>query len=167
MGRVLKNDKKSAQTRNRVQRYRFSKNQLVKQQKTITATMNNTIPHEESETIYPAETKLRIWAIKHNITRRALSDLLKILISIGLNWLPSDGRTLLETPQNIELKNVANGKLWYNGIQNNFRQLFKTLDNDLKLELNFNFDGLPLHASTKHEFWPILANIQSNFIEFY
>lgn len=56
-------------------------------------------------------TKLRKWAVKNNITRNALTELLKILISFGLTWLPSDSRTLLETPQSTQLVNVANGEL--------------------------------------------------------
>lgn len=27
------------------------------------------------------------------------------------------------------------------------------------IHLNFNFDGLPIHKSSKQEFWPILCNI--------
>lgn len=163
MGRALKSDKKSVLARNRVRRYRSSQSNLVNQERIIQHRSNAELPNEnENEKIYPAEIKLRIWALKHNVTRDALTDLLKILISIGLNWLPSDGRTLLETPQNIEIKEIANGKLWYHGIQNNLQQIFKTLDRNIRLDLNFNFDGLPLHGSTKREFRPILANIHGN-----
>lgn len=109
----------------------------------------------------PVDMKFRLWAIKHNITRIAMSELLKILISIGLNYLPTDPRTLLETPQNIELKDLANGKVWYCGIANNLRRIFSTLNESINVSLNFNIDGIPLFNSAKHEFWPILANIHS------
>lgn len=106
-------------------------------------------------------TKLRVWAVKHNITRNALTELLKILISFGLTWLPSDSRTLLQTPRFTQLVNVANGQQWYNGIEKNIRQIFWEAKKDLQLVLNFNIDGLPIFDSAKKEFWPILGNIHS------
>lgn len=109
----------------------------------------------------PASHKLRSWAITHNITRNALSDLLKILISLGFSWLPSDARTLLETPRHTEIVNIANGQLWYNGIEQSLRRIFAKTNRDLKLILNFNVDGIPLFDSAKKEFWPILANFHS------
>lgn len=99
--------------------------------------------------------------LQHNITRNALCDLLKILISFGLTWLPSDARTLLETPRNVEIIDAANGKLWYSGLENNLRKIFRTLSNDIELILNFNVDGIPLYNSAKKEFWPILTNAHS------
>lgn len=107
----------------------------------------------------PTNMTIRLWALKHNITRNALTELLKILISIGLTWLPSDARTLLETPQNNQLEDLANGKFWYNGIQTNLRRIFRTLSTNINILLNFNIDGIPLFNSAKHEFWPILANV--------
>lgn len=161
MGRVLKINRRSVQTRIRVQRHRA----LRKQQRLNQNRIDN-VPQNEGETttVHSGEVKLRMWALKHNITRDAVCDLLKILISIGLNWLPADGRTLLETPKKIELKDSANGKLWFNGVRSNICQIFKTLNRDLRLKLNFNVDGLSPHKSNKHEFWPILANIHGNSI---
>lgn len=43
--------------------------------------------------------KIRNWAIMHNITTRALRELLLILITFGLVTLPKDPRTLLQTPK--------------------------------------------------------------------
>lgn len=114
----------------------------------------------------PASNKLRKWAIDHNITRNALSELLKILITFGLTWLPNDARTLLETPQKTKVVKVANGEMWYNGIEKNIRQIFEYLDRDLELALNFNFDGIPLFKSARKEFWPILANFHSKLLKF-
>lgn len=37
---------------------------------------------------------LRMWVLNHNIPRRAVNDLLKILKGIGLRWLCNDSRTL-------------------------------------------------------------------------
>lgn len=105
------------------------------------------------------EEKLRMWSHKHNITKMALNDLLHVLISFGLTMLPKDSRTLMLTPRNLEINDVANGKLWYNGVENNIRRLFHSLEEDLTLFLNFNIDGIPLFDSSRTEFWPILANV--------
>lgn len=61
--------------------------------------------------------RIRHWALKYNISKRAVSELLKILISLGMVWLPEDSRTLLSTPRHIELSNLTNGKLWCDAIQ--------------------------------------------------
>lgn len=151
------NRKKEA-TNSRVRRYRAISTSLANQKAKIENRVNNhsslnNVENNKSKEEISTEMKIRSWAIKHNITRNALCDLLKIL------WLPSDARTLLETPQRIETKNVANGQMWYSGIKSNLSRILKTIDHSLKLELNFNVDGLPLFKSAKHEFWPILANL--------
>lgn len=151
-----------ANQRDRVRR--GIKSNLLEQERRIQNGLHNTKQNlEKSPDIEPASIKLRLWALKHNITRNALSDLLTILISFGMNWLPSDPRTLLETPQHITSVKLANGQLWYKGIEQNLRIIFSKLDRNLELQLNFNVDGIPLFNSAKKEFWPILANIHSEF----
>lgn len=110
------------------------------------------------------EERLRLWSHKHNITRMAMNDLLHILIFFGFSMLPKDARTLMLTPRNIEVNEVANGRLWFNGVEHNIRRIFRTLQEDLTLFLNFNIDGIPLFNSSKTEFWPILGNIHGKTI---
>lgn len=57
--------------------------------------------------------RLRRWAIKFNISKNAVTDLLKLLIAAGFTELPGDSRTLFETPRTVEMKPLTNGKLWY------------------------------------------------------
>lgn len=63
--------------------------------------------------ISPA-TQLAQWAIKHNISNVATSDLLKILNKSYDSMLPIDARTLLKTDvsniNNIPLRDVMPGK---------------------------------------------------------
>lgn len=73
MGRVLKSDKKSAQTRDRVRRYRALKKAQNQHQQGLNRS-DNISQNNNNETVYPAEIKLRMWALKHNITRNALCD---------------------------------------------------------------------------------------------
>lgn len=162
---VRANANKLRQPNNRMHRSRRISNSLRNQEIVIRERVQNSNlhhPQNAAEDPQPStEMKLRLWAVKHNITRIAMSELLKILISIGLTYLPHDPRTLLETPQNIQLHDRANGKVWYCGIENNLRRIFHTLNEDLNVLLNFNIDGIPLFNTAKHEFWPILANIYS------
>lgn len=102
---------------------------------------------------------LREWAIEYGVTRRALSALLKILISAGLWYLPSDSRTLLKTPRTVSVIDIGGGKYWYDGIKKNIERLFVGIKENITIKLSFNVDGLPLFKSSKITFWPILAHI--------
>lgn len=104
--------------------------------------------------------KLKRWAVNHHITRAATSDLLKILNSGGLTFLPRDSRTLLNTPTNIQITTLSNGKMWYNGIEKCLRTTFATIDRNFSVTLDFNFDGLPISNSSNMQFWPILFSIR-------
>lgn len=105
--------------------------------------------------------KLRYWAINHNVTRRSVTELLKILKDIGLSWLATDSRTLCKTPRTTDIRAVAGGQYWYNSIENNLRLICSNIKSDTTLKLNFNVDGIPLMKSSATQFWPILANIHS------
>lgn len=107
--------------------------------------------------------KLRSWVSIHNISQRAVNHLLQILISVGFDLLPKDCRTLMNTPQNMHIRDVANGKYWFRGLLNGIKSVFRNITSDLKLQLNFNIDGLPIFNSSPTAFWPILADIHSNF----
>lgn len=43
--------------------------------------------------------------------------------------------------------------------------IFGNLKSNLRLSLCFNMDGLPIFTNSKHEFWPILANIYGIYFE--
>lgn len=117
---------------------------------------NNCVERHRNETV-PA--LLRQWAIEFGITRRALSALLKILISAGLWYLASDSRTLLKTPRTVPIVDMCGGKYWYGGLRKNIERLFSGIKQNLSINLSFNVDGLPLFKSGKTNFWPILAHI--------
>lgn len=60
-------------------------------------------PEPEKDKAVNIEEKLRIWKIKHNVTRNAMNDLLRILVLFGLTSLPLDCRTIMKTPENLEI----------------------------------------------------------------
>lgn len=105
--------------------------------------------------------KLRAWSIEYNIARRALNDLLKLLVSFGLD-LPIDSRTLMQTPKSVNISDVANGKFWFNGLECNLRRILNKVNRDMNISLNINIDGLPLFNSSKIQMWPILINLNGD-----
>lgn len=112
------------------------------------------------------KTNLISWALQHNIPRRSVNDLLRILKDIGLNWLCLDSRTLLKTPRFTNINDIAGGQFWYNGIETNLRLNFSNIQSNVTAQLNINVDGVPLMKSSATQFWPIMANVHSMFIAF-
>lgn len=105
---------------------------------------------------------LKRWALSHRVTHRAVNDLLEILTDIGVKHLPKDSRTFLRTPQGTAIsKPMGKGQYWHYGLKNCLSNQFSDLNQSLEVQLTFNVDGLPLHRSSKKEFWPILCNIHN------
>lgn len=99
------------------------------------------------------------WSIENKITHTALTQLLKYLkANPKLDDLPSDARTLLQTPRRAVVTCMGNGQFIYIGLKLSLEKCLnkKEVQN---LELSFNIDGLPIHKSTKLSFWPILCKI--------
>lgn len=109
--------------------------------------------------------KIICWSVKHSITKRAVNDLLSILIFYGFSFLPKDSRTLMKTPVHIDIQQLSKGQMWYDGIQKNLLLIFnKIRSSDVSLRqtihLDFNFDGVELFNSSKKCFWPIISSIR-------
>lgn len=109
-------------------------------------------------------TKIKSWASNHTITHMAIGDLMKVLNEeiVNIN-LPIDGRTVMETPRQVNIVNdsALGGSYWHYGLQT---ALYNALVNEnttngMTVNLTINIDGLPLYKSSKMEFWPILVSI--------
>jgi len=99
------------------------------------------------------------WALRHKITHKALSDLLKCLrVYPAMKDLPKDARTLLKTPTSTEVKNIKGGIYHHFGIENEVKTLIETEPN-LPSELLSvaGIDGLPLTDNPSSQLWPILG----------
>lgn len=156
----MNSSKKIDGNRRRVAYFRAVNSTLINMQD------NQSEKNENNEQKTPSfQENLKHWAIKYNINSNALSGLLRILIAAGFSCLPSDSRSFLGTPRHVEIKEISNGKLWYNGIANNLKLIFSKLSRDMVIQINFNIDGLPLFNSSKIQFWPILAAIYGIFIQ--
>lgn len=137
-------------------------NELININKTERKTCSNTQDITPSTIIVPnRRDDLRKWVLNHNIARRSVNDLLKILKGFGLNGLTMDSRTLCRTPRFTNIVSLGGGEYWYNGIGTNIRLLFADIQSNATLEININVDGVPLMNSSLTQFWPILGNIHS------
>lgn len=182
MPKTLKSTKKAIQTRNRVQLLRgirsimtqnsVSQLNVNKLKQTMKNNESASVSNEHtsssnhclSDRLSNLSSKLRTWAIEKNINKRAITALLKILRSFGLTSLPEDSRTLLETPRKVDIVELAGGKYWHNGLKNCMTQVFGQLSSNMCVEININFDGLPLFKSSPLNLWPILANVHGTFL---
>jgi len=123
----------------------FEETCIVEKQFSDSETVKNNLQH-----------KLKYWALAHNITLSALDDLLSILKLFHPD-IPSFGRSLLHTPKITKSIHLHNGKFTYFGICNQLNFLLQKELCTKIIELDFNFDGLPLFKSTKMNVWPILC----------
>lgn len=115
MAKIQKNTLKAKQNRNRVNLHRAWKSIYISDQRNSSVNQHSNSNQQDNRTDIRGphlQESLRRWALNFNISKRAVNDLLKILISFGMSSLPSDSRSLLSTPRSIKLKSLTNGKIW-------------------------------------------------------
>lgn len=162
-----KNKSKTSTVRNRF--YRDVKKQLHERREKVNRILNGQINlNSTNSTLNESELStqqqsfkvgLVQWINEHRIAKRAVNDLLHILNSAGISDLPKDYRTLLNTPINVQITDVAGGRMWYNGLSHSLQKCLFNIDKNTEILLNFNIDGLPLYKSSKQNFYPILTSI--------
>lgn len=174
MAVIKRFDQKAANNRARVKKHRhFKKMKSIhetyirdqiypKEDVSVYGMVDLALNNSSTETDIASDTaeRLRYWTVQHRITKKALNDLLVILILAGLTYLPKDGRTLMGTPKNVPIRVLTKGKLWYNGLKNCLNRTLAHISQKMTITLNFNFDGLPIAKSSNMQFWPILSNIR-------
>lgn len=125
-------------------------------------TYPTTDPNYVASNIMNSVDALRRWAIQFNVTHQALKGILSLIKQhYGDAQLPNDPRTLLKTSHNTKqlIKLIQGGQYWHQGLEVCLRNCFKNLAEDLTIQININIDGIPIHKSSKFQFWPILFNI--------
>ena len=103
---------------------------------------------------------LASWQATSNVSMNAVTALLHILRRHGIQDLPLDARTLMQTPVNVQLRSIRGGLYYHFGIAVTMRQALKglhVLDGDV-IKLIVNIDGLPVGKSTPAQVWPILVS---------
>ena len=106
--------------------------------------------------------ELSHWAIKHQVTATAVTDLLGLLRS-HFPHLPRDARSLLNTPRNLEIMNICGGSYYHFGLREGLLSVFESHsmpDHMDCVRMQVNIDGLPLFKSSGAQFWPILCMIE-------
>lgn len=118
------------------------------------------ICQQSTKTTLDLRDQLKDWSVVFNITQRALSANLKIFKSLGHD-LPSDARTLLNTPRKSKVFQCEDGTYYYAGIFRNLEIMMSKLNFDIgdTFYIDFNIDGLPLSRSSRSDLWPILGRI--------
>ena len=112
--------------------------------------------------------KLRYWVVDAGIPFCHVNELLQILRP-HFPDLPKDARTLVSTPKQYNLQDVAGGTYHHFGLGNGIldrlssNQELVSLDN---LRIKVNIDGVPLIKSTSDQFWPILGLIENDNLPF-
>lgn len=103
---------------------------------------------------------LRVWANDFRITQTATTALLKILRENGFSSLPSDVRTLVQTPKHRDLVSVPPGQYCHIGLKKALEFYKRHYANAANvLTVDFNIDGVPISNSSQSHFWLILAGI--------
>ena len=130
--------------------------------------MNNTVmsSDEELDNEDPAESlrdDLVTWINSDAIKHCHVDNLLKILRNHGHD-LPATARTLLKTPQNINIGNKSGMEYIFLGVKDQLVKNFALYPDQVRrtietLHISLNIDGLPLFKSSKKTLWPILCSI--------
>lgn len=105
---------------------------------------------------------LRKWHIENNCTSKATNQLLKFLKANGFPHLPSDTRSLVQTPISRDVIPMSQGQYIHFGLRQGLANMLDGSDLDElpdELELDFNVDGVPIYKSSKNTFWPILSRV--------
>ncbi|KYN21546.1 hypothetical protein ALC57_06079 [Trachymyrmex cornetzi] len=109
---------------------------------------------------------IRLWAIENYVSHSAINSLLKILIKYGHN-VPTDARTVLQTPKQVEIIEMTPGKYYHaglaEGLKKSIRKHYCRITCPSQIHINVGIDGLPLTKSSGSQFWPILASIVADF----
>lgn len=125
---------------------------------------NYSSDHDNNKSIL---TNIKNWAVQHNISHLALSNLLKVLKTNHncFHYFPNDSRTLLKTnvsKQPLQIQAINPGTFYYFGVVNGIKSCIgKNNFPDDTIKLHLGIDGLPLTKSTNSQFWPILCCIRN------
>ena len=103
------------------------------------------------------------WAVKHNISQAALSDLLGVLRQNDMD-LPRDPRSVMGTPRSVDIKQIAGGQYHYFGVAKAIQSIVNQPEKmkGCVLTLAVNVDGLPLFKSSGESLWPVLGKLKED-----
>jgi len=96
--------------------------------------------------------------VKHQITLKATTDLLRILRQYHPELLTTAEALRMTNKRKVPVKELRNGQYVHLDFLREVRELKKNrVMNSTKLLFDFNFDGISIYKSTPSECWPIIA----------
>ncbi|KAJ8017971.1 hypothetical protein HOLleu_44293 [Holothuria leucospilota] len=104
------------------------------------------------------------WAVEHNISHAAISDLLVVLKKHHPE-LPKDPRTFLKTTTSYVTSSISGGEYYHFGVKPGVLSKLPLIVDEMEdreVVMQVNIDGLPLFKSNNAQFWPILGMIESH-----
>ena len=108
--------------------------------------------------------KLRYWAVSHNIPHSALRKLLGILQPSHPD-LPLDPRTLLCTGTVKDIVPSNGGFYYHHGVKKALTTWIGVSHyNDGDIKIQINIDGLPVFRSSSVQLWPILGLVKGEVV---
>lgn len=116
----------------------------------------------KGESLTDFSNKLKFWSTHYAITQVALTALLCLLKTHPcLDKLPSDSRTLLDTPVSLPVKELSPGHYCHIGLAEGIKRVWSQIIDKvvLGIDILIGIDGLPLFNSTQGDVWPIMASI--------
>lgn len=124
---------------------------------------DKSIDNDENDTIHTLNADLSQWALKYAIHHNAINDLLPIISKYIPNCsLPWDARTLLRTPRETNVVDLAGGQYVHFGLMPALHSIMQEIENVglsvNNINLSLNIDGLPISRSSTNSFWPILIS---------
>ena len=123
---------------------------------------NDIVDYNEPESPATLRQDLSNWALRNNITHKAINELLSIFLSyVPKCLLPKDARTLLHTPRTSNCTKIQGGDYLHLGVEQMLKfyaQMYVEANISVQyIDLSLNIDGLPLSRSSSNSFWPILV----------
>lgn len=102
---------------------------------------------------------LASFSVRYKLGRDGCNELFRILIAHGVKGLPRDCRSAKHSIRKVEVQPFdVEGSYYHFGLSKYLTHNLSLLGKiDSQVLLQFNFDGLPIHNSSKLDFWPILC----------
>lgn len=94
------------------------------------------------------------WAVQFQIPHTAITALLLILKNHGFSYLPKSCKTLMKTPKCTNVRRVAPGEYFHNGLRSGIMTFLQKSQDDIDLQLisvQISIDGLPISKSSNSQ----------------
>lgn len=101
------------------------------------------------------------WAAQFHVSHVAVTAFLSVLRKHGFDSnLLKNSKTLMKTPKCTNIRKVAPGEYFHNGLKSEIIAFLKKRQDDIDLiEVQISIDGLPISDSSTNQLWPILGSV--------